>query len=164
MYIVDDFTNRDFTLDEIEEDLHNTSKDKIRFITDLYFQLVELEKSQYVEITDEKYIDELKNSVYKDVKNIAFISHGKSEIEFDEKNSLCYIILYSDYLFFNEDIAISPTVLSSIMKIAAWTKISTTDNYVKIQFMFNTKKRVKTADFSNKIDNLKEQIKTYSKI
>ena len=64
MYIVDDFTNRDFTLDEIEEDLHNTNKDKIRFITDLYFQLVELEKSQYVEITDEKYIDELKNSVY----------------------------------------------------------------------------------------------------
>lgn len=164
MYIVDDFTNRDFTLDEIEEDLHNTNKDKIRFITDLYFQLVELEKSQYIEITDENYIDELKTSVYEDVKNIASISHGKSEIEFDEKNSLCYIILYSDYLFFNEDIAISPTVLSSIMKIAAWTKISTTDNYVKIQFVFNTKKRVKIADFSNKIDNLKKQIKTYSKI
>ena len=35
MYIINDFTNRDFTLDEIEEDLHNTNKDNSRFITDL---------------------------------------------------------------------------------------------------------------------------------
>jgi len=163
MYIIDDFTNKDLFLEEDNEEISAEQNKSQHEILDLCLKISELEHSQYTEVTDEALINKLKSDVYEIVKEAAFISHGKSEIEFDDTKGICYITLYSKFLFLNDAIGISSTATASLLSSAIWTRVTPSDDYIKVQFMFGTKKKFKTADYSSKIEELKEQLKNYNK-
>ena len=151
-----------YNIDDLHtEELSDEQEKKHREILDLCLRISELEHTQYTEVIDEKLISQLKSDVYKIVKEAAFISHGKSEIDFDDTNGKCYITLYSKFLFLDAGIGISSADAAALLKSAIWTKITNSDDFVKIQFMFSTKKRVKTSDYASEIDKLKMQLKSY---
>lgn len=164
MHKSNDFTYKEIEFEEAEKELTGVDKYNSKRITDLYFQIVELENSQYAEIVDEKFIDKLKTDIYEVVKEAACICSGKSEIEFNEENGVCYITLYSKFLFLNEAMGISTSEAAALIKLATWAKISVVEEYIKFELMFNTNKQVKVADNSEKIEALKKQLKHNTKI
>ena len=159
MHKSDDFTNKEIEFEEAAKELPEVDKRDSKRITELYFQIVELENSQYIEIADEDFVNRLKTDIYDAVKEAACICNGKSEIEFNEETGVCYITLYSKFLFLNEAIGISTSEVAALIKLSAWTKVSVVDEYIKFELMFSINKKVKIADHSVKIEELKNELK-----
>ena len=159
MHKSNDFTYKENEFEEAEKELSEVDKSNSKLITELYFRIVDLERSQYTEIADEEFINKLKTDIYETVKEAACISNGKSEIEFNEKTGVCYITLYSKFLFLNEAIGISTSEVAALIKLSAWTKVSVVDEYIKFELMFSINKKVKIADYSVKIEELKNELK-----
>lgn len=116
MYNIDDFTIAENDFIEDTEELSDEQEKKQREILDLCLKISELENAQYTEVVDDKLISQLKSDVYEIVKEAAFISHGKSEIEFDDTNGKCYITLHSKFLFLDAGIGISSAAAASLLK------------------------------------------------
>ena len=62
-------------------------------------------------------------------------------------------------MFINDELAISKSKIADILKQATWTKVSVDGEYVKYQFMFQLYETVKVKDYSQKIEQLKKEIK-----
>ena len=159
MNIKDDFTKEEIYFDDIETTAHNNENSESSNIVKKYIEIAKLNKAQYKQIKNEKLIRLIKDHIYEDIKYAAFLSHGKCELEIDDKEELCYITLYSKYLFINDELAISKSKISDILKLATWTKVSVDGEYVKYQFMFQLYETVKVKDYSQKIEQLKKEIK-----
>lgn len=164
MHKFDDFTYKEIEFEEAAKELPEVDKSNSKLITELYFQIIDLENSQYVEIADEGFVNRLKTDIYDAVKEAACLCNGKSEIEFNEENGVCYITLYSKFLFLNEAMGISTSEAAALIKQSTWTKASVVDEYIKFELMFSTNRKVKVADHSEKIEALKKQIKNNSRI
>ena len=163
MHKIDDFTYRETELKEDNEELSEEQKIVYRRITDLYFQLVDLEKSQYMDVIDDELINKLNTDVYEEIKEAAYLGHGKSEIEFDRDKGVCNITLYAKHIFLNDNLGISRGHAAEILKTATWSKVSMEDEFIKVQFMFDINKHIKIADHSEKIVELKKLLKNNSK-
>lgn len=159
MHKSDDFTYKEIEFEEAEKELSEVDKSNSKRITELYFQIIDLENSQYIEIADEDFVNRLKTDIYEVVKEAACLCSGKSEIEFNEENGVCYITLFTKFLFLNEAMGISSSEVSELIKLATWTKISVVEEYIKFELMFSTNKKVKIADHSEKISFFKNEIK-----
>jgi len=159
MHKFDDFTYKEIEFEEAAKELPEVDKSNSKLITELYFQIVDLENSQYIEIADEGFVNRLKTDIYDVVKEAACLCNGKSEIEFNEENGVCYITLYSKFMFLSEEMGISSAEVAALIKLATSTKISVIDEYIKFELMFCTNKRVKVADYSEKIEKLKGELK-----
>jgi len=160
MYKIDDFTHREIELEEDNDELSEEQKLKMNHITDLYFQLVDLEKSQYIDIPDDEFINILNTDIYEEIKEVAYIGHGKSEIEFDRDKGVCNITLYTKHLLLNDNFGISPDYAAEILKKATWSKVSMEDEFIKVHFMFDVNKHVKVTDYSKEIEELKRVLKS----
>ena len=158
MYKIDDFTREEIELEENEE-VSEEQKLKLSRTTDLYFKLVELEKSQYVDVLDDDFVNKLNTDIYEDIKEAAYLGHGKSEIEFDKDKGVCDITLYVKHLLLNNDFGMYPGNAAKLLKMAVWSKISMEDEFIKLQFMFDINKHVKIADHSKQIEELKYELK-----
>lgn len=163
MYKVDDFTQREIELEEDNKELSEEQKLKMNHVTKLYFQLVDLEKSQYMDVPDEEFINRLNTEVYEEIKEAAFLGHGKSEIEFDKDKGVCNITLYIKYIFLNNDFGVDPGYAAKILKKATWTKVSMEDEFIKVHFMFDINKHVKVTNHSKQIEALKSELKSVIK-
>jgi len=159
MYKVDDFTRREIELEEDNEELSEEQKLKMNHITKLYFQLVDLEKSQYMDVPDEEFINRLNTEVYEEIKEAAFLGHGKSEIEFDNDKGICNITLYAKHILLNDNFGMSPGFAAVILKKATWSEVSIEDEFIKVLFKFDINKHVKVADHSRQIEELKAALK-----
>lgn len=159
MHKIDDFTYREVEIEEDNKELSEEQKFVSRRITELYFQLVDLEKSQYKDILDEEFINKLNTDVYEEIKEAAYLGHGKSEIEFDRDKGVCNITLYTKHILLNDNFGMSPCYAAEILKKATWSKVSIEDEFIKVHFMFDMNKHVKVADHSKQIEELKSALK-----
>ena len=163
MHKIDDFTYREVEFEEDNEELSEEQKSAYRRITELYFQLVDLEKSQYMDVIDDEFINKLNTDVYEEIKEAAYLGYGKSEIEFDRDKGVCNITLYAKHIFLNDNFGISRGYAAEILRTATWSKVSMEDEFIKVQFMFDINKYIKIADHSEKIVELKKLLKNNSK-
>lgn len=159
MYRIDDFTRGEIELEEDKDDLSKEQQLKLNHITDLYFQLVDLEKSQYTDVSDDEFINRLNTEIYEEIKEAAYLGKGKSEIEFDKDKGVCNITLYVKHIFLNNDFGTPTDIAVMLLKMAIWSKVSIEDDFIKVQFMFDTNKHVKVADYSKQIEELKCALK-----
>ena len=163
MHKIDDFTFREVELEEDNKEHSEEQNFVSRRITELYFQLVDLEKSQYKDIPDEEFINKLNTDVYEEIKEAAYLGHGKSEIEFDRDKGICNITLYTKHILLNDNFGMSPSYAAHILKKATWSKVSIENEFIKVHFMFDINKHVKVADYSHQIEELKNELKSYIK-